>query len=102
MSYLYLFIFDLFKVDITKAVSIASLALIIYKTNYLDDKEIPIFNNKFYNLFKEGYFGGHTDLYIPDCNETFSVEQIKDKIKNNNKIFYTNKVYKNQILKRVE
>src|SRR5579859_1697557 len=84
------------KVDITKVLSNAGLSFRIFKINYLTQTpgstdlnknlssqlihdhnlkkfvpKIPILSKTEYNFMKEGYFGGHTDLFIPRINWGF-------------------------------
>jgi hypothetical protein len=59
-------IYDLFQINIHKSPTLSSLAMRIYKSNYLfDDIKIPIIKGKMYKDIKQGFTGGATDLYIP-------------------------------------
>nr|YP_009693758.1 hypothetical protein [Inonotus obliquus]BBN21284.1 hypothetical protein [Inonotus obliquus] len=73
-----------FRVDIIKTPTTASLTMRVFRTNYLQDKIIPIMPADIYNVLVKSYFGGHVDLYVPESNSKFTVNEIKDKIKSQN------------------
>nr|YP_010470457.1 hypothetical protein N4M07_mgp007 [Inonotus hispidus]UVF37945.1 hypothetical protein [Inonotus hispidus] len=73
-----------FKVDIIKTATAASLSMRVFRTNYLKDKIIPYLPADLYNILVKSYFGGHVDLYVPESNSKFTVNEIKDKIKAQN------------------
>ena len=52
----------LHNVDITSVVSISSLAMKIFRINYLE-VDIPILNNNEDNFIRKAYYGGATDYY---------------------------------------
>jgi hypothetical protein len=57
-------IFDKFKLNIHDYPTISSLALAIYRSNYLkSNKLIPLISGNIYNNIKKAYHGGHTDVY---------------------------------------
>jgi hypothetical protein len=56
-------IYGLFKVDITKYPTLASIAFGIYRTNFLKDNTIPRILSKLHNSLKQSYFGGITEVY---------------------------------------
>ena len=59
-------IFDLFRIDIHKYPTLASLALAIYRSNYLKDEyNIPLIDGERYNFIKKSYTGGSVDVYKP-------------------------------------
>lgn len=63
-------IFDLFSLDIHRFPTLASLAMGIYRSNFLkDDFKIPLIDGAVYNDIKQGYTGGMVDVYKP-TNET--------------------------------
>ena len=53
---------DLHNVDITSILSISSLALKIFRTNYLEI-DIPILSSNNDNFIRKSYYGGATDYY---------------------------------------
>lgn len=58
--------FDLFKVNIYKIPTISSLALHIYRSNFMpEEAKIPISDYKMYQLLRSGYTGGAVDVYKP-------------------------------------
>jgi uncharacterized protein YprB with RNaseH-like and TPR domain len=74
-------IFKLFKVNIFSSATLPSLSFRIYRTKYLKDKIIPILDQNIYEVLVNSYFGGHTDLYIPETNQKYTVAEILEKIK---------------------
>lgn len=56
-----------YKIDITKKITLPSLALTIFRKNYYDSEESPIYipNNNAEQFIRRGYYGGHADVYIP-------------------------------------
>ena len=77
--------FRLHNVDITTIVSISSLALKIFRTNYLKN-DIPILKNNEDLFIRKSYFGGATDyykgyvnnLYYYDVNSLYPYAMCKD------------------------
>lgn len=61
--------FKLYYVDITSVMTISSMALRIFRTIYYDESKeetriyIPDDNQD--SFIRSGYYGGHTDVYIP-------------------------------------
>jgi hypothetical protein len=62
---------DLFYIDITKYFTIPSIAMSIYRTNYLNDYKIYIPEDKEYIYFKKSYRGGLTNIIIPKINDGY-------------------------------
>ena len=61
-------IFDLFKINIQEVPTIASLALKIYRSNFMDEPEkskIGITDYNSYQKLIDGYSGGAVDVYKP-------------------------------------
>ena len=59
-------VFELFKVNIKKIPTISSLALQIYRSNFMPKKaEISITHIDLYDKLISGYFGGSVDVYKP-------------------------------------
>lgn len=53
--------------DITNKITIASLALSLFRSNYYNEEEFPIHipNKNVDTFIRSGYYGGHADAYIP-------------------------------------
>lgn len=58
-------IFNNFQLNITKFVSLPSLAFAIFRSNFLDIYNIPQISGDIFNKIAEGYTGGAVDMYIP-------------------------------------
>jgi hypothetical protein len=60
--------FDLESIDISKSISISSLALNTFLTNYYDHKKTPIYIPKYkqYTDIRKAYFGGRVEVF--GCN----------------------------------
>lgn len=58
-------IFTNFSVNIWKYPTLPSLALAIYRTDYLKEHQIPITTGKLFNEIRAGFTGGATDMYVP-------------------------------------
>jgi hypothetical protein len=81
-------IYELEKINITDVVSISSLALNIFLTNYYDPIKTPIYipRKKQYDEIKESYFGGRVEifktygenLYIYDVNSLYPYVMLQD------------------------
>lgn len=56
-----------YKIDILSKLTMSSLSLAIFRTNYLDPAKwhIHIPNRNEDSFFRRGYYGGHSDVYIP-------------------------------------
>jgi NAD-dependent dihydropyrimidine dehydrogenase PreA subunit len=61
---------DLHNVDINTIVSISSLALKIFRTNYLEI-DIPILNSNNDKFIRNSYYGGATDYYHAHVENAF-------------------------------
>jgi hypothetical protein len=59
-------IFELFQINIMKYPTLPSLAFAIYRSKFLSNKtKIPIFTGNMFEFMKDGYTGGHVDVYKP-------------------------------------
>lgn len=57
-------IYERFKLNIHDYMTLSSLALAIYRSNYLkSDELIPIISGSIYKDISKAYHGGHTDVY---------------------------------------
>ena len=59
--------YEEYKVDIVTKLTLSSLALTIYRTNFYDPKTFPIHipNRNEDTFIRRAYYGGHADTYIP-------------------------------------
>jgi len=63
-------IYSLYQVDVLDYPTLPSLALGIYRTNYLNENwKIPLIVGGTYKFISQSYSGGHVDLYIHSNNE---------------------------------
>lgn len=60
-------LFEHYKVDIVTKLTLSSLALSIFRTSYYDQENwaIHIPNNNEDDFLRRGYYGGHSDTYLP-------------------------------------
>ena len=59
-------ILDMFQYDISRSPTLPSLALGIYRSNFLQKEfKIPIITGHTYSDLVQGYLGGHVDVYYP-------------------------------------
>jgi DNA polymerase type B, organellar and viral len=56
-------IFDKFNLNINNYPTLSSLSFGIYRAHYLKDFKIPLIGGQILKDIREGYFGGHTDVY---------------------------------------
>ena len=56
-------IFNLEKIDITKLPSISSVALKIFRTNYLEASKLPIIKGNAHNDMRNAYYGGVVEVF---------------------------------------
>jgi hypothetical protein len=70
------FFWDSFYVDIVHHLTIASLALSIFRTNYYSDKKHRMYipNANADQFIRRGYYGGHSDVYIPRGEDLFAYD----------------------------
>lgn len=61
-------IFKLYRVDIGKLMSLSSISLAIFRSNYLTDLNIPKINGQMYKDIFLSYKGGIVDMYKPEGN----------------------------------
>lgn len=65
--------YNMFSVDIESKITLSSLALSIFRTQYYDDAKTAIYipNQNQDCFIRRGYYGGHTDTYIPYGEDLF-------------------------------
>lgn len=58
---------NVYKVDLESKITLASLALSIFRIKYYDEKKWPIhiLNKNEDSFIRRGYYGGHVDVYKP-------------------------------------
>lgn len=61
------------SVDIESKITVSSLALSIFRTQYYDDAKTAIYipNQNQDSFIRRGDYGGHTDTYIPYGEDLF-------------------------------
>jgi len=62
------FYFDLFKININNAPTLASHAFRLFRTHFLEKDCIQMIYGKDHDIIRTGYTGGATDMYIPSNN----------------------------------
>jgi len=68
-------IFDQFQLNINNYPTLFSLAFGIYRAHYLKDYKIPLIGGQILKDIREGYYGGHTDVY-KTCGENLFVYDV--------------------------
>lgn len=65
-----------YKIDIVYQMTISSLALSIFRMKYYDDENHRIYipNKNADTFIRSGFYGGHTDMYIPVGSNLFSYD----------------------------
>jgi hypothetical protein len=58
-------IFEMFNINVLTYSTLSSLAFAIFRTKFMKKVNIPIITDSLYDFIKEGYYGGHVDVYIP-------------------------------------
>jgi hypothetical protein len=61
-------IFSLFSENIHHYPTLPSLAFAIFRSNFMENENIPQLSGKIANDIRSGYTGGATDMYIPKSN----------------------------------
>jgi hypothetical protein len=59
-------IFSLFGKNIHHYPTLPSLAFAIFRSNFMDEENIPQLSGKIANDIRSGYTGGAVDMYIPE------------------------------------
>ena len=67
-------IFDLFRIDIHKYLTLSSIALGIYQANFLRDNNIPKIDGQMFKDIFQSYKGGLVDMYIPQGFNLYSYD----------------------------
>lgn len=62
-------IFNLFKINIHKYPTLASLAFAIFRTHFLKNNEIPQLSGQIDKDIRQGYTGGAVDIFVPTNKE---------------------------------
>jgi hypothetical protein len=61
-------IFKLFRIDLLQYPTLSSLAFAIYRSEFLNDAQIPLIHGDIYEFIKKSYTGGSVDVYKPTPN----------------------------------
>ena len=105
-------IYDKFNLNIHNSPTLSSLAFNIFRAHYLKDSKIPLIGGNMLNDIREGYFGGHTDMYKPtvdgaalrreekiyvyDVNSLYPFVMSKHKMPVGNIQYFEGDIYKSQ------
>jgi DNA polymerase type B, organellar and viral len=63
--------FNLVTLNIFKALTLPTLSMNIYKSNFMGDNVIPVITGIPYDFIKQSYRGGHTDVYVPQAGKCY-------------------------------
>lgn len=69
-------IFERFSKNIWEYPTLPSLALAIFRSNYLEDNKIPRLTGKISDDIRDGFTGGSTDMFIPYSNKPIYVYDV--------------------------
>jgi hypothetical protein len=58
-------IFNMFKINVLTYSTLSSLAFAVFRTIFMKKENIPLISGSLYDFIKEGYYGGHVDVYKP-------------------------------------
>lgn len=64
-------IFSLFRVDVLKYMTLSSLSFAIFRSQFLNEMNIPKINGQMYEDIFKSYKGGLVDMYIPEGSNLF-------------------------------
>ena len=68
-------IFDMFRLDMHKYLTLSSIAFAIYRSNYLKNVNlIPKINGQMFKDIYQSYKGGLVDMFIPEGTNLFSMD----------------------------
>jgi len=67
-------IFEKFNVNIHRFPTLSSLALGIYRCNYLKDFKIPIISGKLFSDIRQTYTGGSTVMFLPNGKNIYAYD----------------------------
>ena len=67
-------IFDQFGCDINRSMTISSLSMRLFLTQFYEDNSIIMNNHHNAEFIRESYFGGHTDLYRPIADSVYGYD----------------------------
>jgi DNA polymerase type B, organellar and viral len=70
--------YNIEKINITNVISISSLALNTFLTNYYDKDKTPIYIPKYkqYKDIKPAYFGGRVEVFKPQCENAYIYDAV--------------------------
>ena len=68
-------IFDMYRIDIHKYLTLSSIAFAIYRSNYLkNNQSIPKISGQMFKDIYQSYKGGLVDMFIPEGSNLFSFD----------------------------
>ena len=71
MQYFSKEVFKLFRVDITKYMTLSSISFAIFRSNFLKEWNIPKINGQMFEDIYKSYKGGLVDMYKPEGSNLF-------------------------------
>ena len=97
-------IFDKYNLNINNYPTLSSLSFGIYRAHYLKDYKIPLIGGQILKDIREGYFGGHTDvyktygenIYVYDVNSLYPYVMSKFPMPVGNIKYFEGDIYKSQ------
>jgi len=66
-------IYKNFRIDLLRYPTLSSLAFAIYRTEFLNESQIPLIHGEIYEFIKKAYTGGSVDVYKPISNQESKV-----------------------------
>jgi DNA polymerase family B len=58
-------IFEMFSINVLSYPTLPSLAFAIFRHKFMKNENIPLISGPLYDFIKEGYYGGHVEVYTP-------------------------------------
>jgi hypothetical protein len=97
-------IFEKYNLNINNYPTLSSLSFGIYRAHYLKDYKIPLIGGQILKDIREGYFGGHTDvykttgenLYVYDVNSLYPYVMSKYPMPVGNIKYFEGDIYKTE------
>lgn len=97
-------IFDKYNLNINNYPTLSSLSFGIYRAHYLKDFKILLIGGQIFKDIREGYFGGHTDvyktfgenIYVYDVNSLYPYVMSKYPMPVGNIKYFEGDIYKTQ------
>ena len=71
LNYFSIEIFNLFRLDISKYMTLSSISFAIFRSNFLKEVNIPKINGQMFEDIYKSYKGGLVDMYLPQGSNLF-------------------------------